>query len=47
MMGEGVKCSVQLESVVECAFPDIPCLMILRDACNTVQNDLDVNKDEG
>lgn len=47
MMGDGIKHTVQLESVVECASSDISCIMIIRGACKTVENDLDVNEDEG
>lgn len=34
-------------SAVECAFSSISCIMITGDACKAVENDLDVNEDEG
>lgn len=34
-------------SAVECAFSSISCIMIIGDACKAVENDLDVNEDEG
>lgn len=34
-------------SAVECDFSSISCIMIIGDACKAVENDLDVNEDEG
>lgn len=42
----GSKTHCPTEKCLECAFSDISCIMIIRDACKTVQNDLGVNEDE-